>query len=183
MSDKFTGVVPPPTTIKRRKVIQLTSQPGTSLTHPMLFALCDDGTMWARATAGSNQQWEQLRDVDGEKPAPKSGNWINADDVDRLTRAIDVALNGEEGAAKRPKLCDIASQVESLARNNGPLLKIVDSLGFTIIDNPNLPPHVAVSVLRSTGEIMGYLDTSYVWHFVEGFNERWAQLWAKGVMK
>ena len=34
----------------------------------------------------------------------------------RLVREMDVALNGEEGAAKQASLCDIVSQVKSLKR-------------------------------------------------------------------
>jgi hypothetical protein len=39
--------------------------------------------------------------ADGEK-------WIAAEDVDRLCREMDVALNGEDGAAPQASLCDIA---------------------------------------------------------------------------
>jgi hypothetical protein len=50
---------------------------------------------------------------------PPEGNWIAADDYHRNMRALDVALNGEEGAAQRPLLIDILSQVEGLARKLG----------------------------------------------------------------
>ena len=59
------------------------------------------------------------------KPAPvvDAGNWIAADDVRRLTREIDVALNGEAGAAPQASLCDIAAQVKRAACLRGtPLL-------------------------------------------------------------
>lgn len=46
----------------------------------------------------------------GEKEALKGGRWINADDVDKLVRQIDIALNGDN-AARQAKLCDIASQI------------------------------------------------------------------------
>lgn len=44
-------------------------------------------------------------------PAPAEGNWIAADDVKRLVRELDVALNGKEGAAQQASLCDVVSQV------------------------------------------------------------------------
>jgi hypothetical protein len=37
-------------------------------------------------------------------------------DVRRLTRELDVALNGERGAAKQASLCDIVSQMKSMRR-------------------------------------------------------------------
>lgn len=47
---------------------------------------------------------------------PQHGNWIAADDVKRLTRELDVLLNGEEGAAKQASLCDIVAQVRRQKR-------------------------------------------------------------------
>ena len=35
-------------------------------------------------------------------------------DQQRLTRELDVLLNGEEGAAMQPSLCDIVAQVRSM---------------------------------------------------------------------
>lgn len=59
-------------------------------------------------------------DVD---PELMSGSWYSGDDVQRLSRMIDVALNGEEGAARAPALCDIASQcAEEARRRGGPIL-------------------------------------------------------------
>lgn len=52
---------------------------------------------------------------------PKTGGWIAADYVYPNARAIDVALNGEAGAASRPMLCDVVAQIVSLARKHGPL--------------------------------------------------------------
>jgi len=49
----------------------------------------------------------------GECACPEHGNWIAADDVNRLVRELDVLLNGEDGAAKQASLCDIVSQVAS----------------------------------------------------------------------
>jgi hypothetical protein len=53
-----------------------------------------------------------------EQHKPTTGNWIAADDVNRLVREIDVALNGEDGAAQQASLCDIAAQVKRAAREH-----------------------------------------------------------------
>jgi hypothetical protein len=54
---------------------------------------------------------------------PTEGNWIAADDYHRNVRALDVALNGEEGAAQRPSLVDVLAQVQGEVRRRGrPLL-------------------------------------------------------------
>lgn len=55
---------------------------------------------------------------DGTAPAP--GEWIAADDVRRLVRELDIALNGE-GAARQASLCDIVAQVAGYASKHGPL--------------------------------------------------------------
>lgn len=39
-----------------------------------------------------------------------TGNWTASDDVDLMTRKLDVAMNGEDGAASSPSLCDVISQ-------------------------------------------------------------------------
>ena len=52
------------------------------------------------------------------------GRWIAADDVNRLVREIDVALNGGD-AAPQAKLCDIAAQVGKAAREFGPILQVL----------------------------------------------------------
>lgn len=44
-------------------------------------------------------------------PCVDGGRWVNADDVDRLVREMDIAINGAVGAAKQASLCDIAAQV------------------------------------------------------------------------
>ena len=46
-------------------------------------------------------------------PQPESGEWIKADDVERLTRELDVLMNGEDGAAPQASLCDIVGQVRA----------------------------------------------------------------------
>lgn len=55
-------------------------------------------------------------------------SWVNADDVRRLTHELDVAMNGEAGAAPAPSLCDVVAQASSVARKYGkPLLDSVTS--------------------------------------------------------
>lgn len=55
---------------------------------------------------------------------PSTGSWIAADDVLRLTKKLDVALNGQQqGMATRPELCDVVGQACAEARKRGaPLL-------------------------------------------------------------
>lgn len=58
--------------------------------------------------------------------APAFGRWINADDVDRLVHALDVAFNGEAGAAPQACLCDVVSQIEREANDaDRPLLDVL----------------------------------------------------------
>ncbi len=49
--------------------------------------------------------------VPDECVCPQHGRWKNADDINRLVRELDVAWNGEAGAAKQASLCDIVSQI------------------------------------------------------------------------
>ena len=51
--------------------------------------------------------------------APQTGEWLAAADVHRLTRDIDVALNGEAGSAQQAMLCDIAGLVAGEVRKRG----------------------------------------------------------------
>lgn len=41
---------------------------------------------------------------------PDAGRWYAAEDIDRMVREIDVAMNGD-GAARQAKLCDIFKQI------------------------------------------------------------------------
>jgi hypothetical protein len=45
------------------------------------------------------------------------------EDHKRLVRRLDVALNGEAGAAPRASLCDIVAQVEAFRRERDPNFK------------------------------------------------------------
>lgn len=63
-----------------------------------------------------------------EAAEPQTGSWIAAEDVRRSARAIDVALNGEDGAAKAPALIDVEAQIVGLARALGrPIAAPTDS--------------------------------------------------------
>ena len=53
--------------------------------------------------------------------APPEGNWIAAEDVQRLARELDVLMNGEDGAAKAPALCDVVAQARTQLRRTAPV--------------------------------------------------------------
>ncbi|WP_425401213.1 hypothetical protein [Algiphilus sp.] len=40
------------------------------------------------------------------------GEWVASEDVNRMARELDVAMNGEKGAAKNPSLCDVVAQAK-----------------------------------------------------------------------
>lgn len=66
---------------------------------------------------------------------PEVGSWINADDVDRNVRALDLALNGRGRAAERPSLADVVSQVQAVATRLGrPVLETARAA-----KRPNVP--------------------------------------------
>ena len=44
------------------------------------------------------------------QPAPESGSWYAASDIDKMVRDLDVAMNGE-GSAPQAKLCDLMPQL------------------------------------------------------------------------
>jgi hypothetical protein len=46
-----------------------------------------------------------------ECTCPEHGTWLHADDINRMVRELDVAMNGE-GGATTPKLCDIFRQLK-----------------------------------------------------------------------
>lgn len=55
---------------------------------------------------------ERLRDELNSAIEDIGHHKMAASDRDRLVRELDVALNGEAGAAMRPALCDVVSQVK-----------------------------------------------------------------------
>lgn len=84
---------------------------------------------------------------------PSEGRWYAADDIDRLVRELDVLLNGESGAAKQAKLCDIVGQVSQLRRDVAE--KVIESL----------PPPVEVCAAPSTDlRDYGYAPGNYTSH-------------------
>lgn len=79
------------------------------------------------ANAGSYATWREIKsyisDESVQEPrakriptchCPQHGSWIAADDVMRCAREIDVAINGEKGAAERPLLIDVTAQIKDL---------------------------------------------------------------------
>jgi len=52
---------------------------------------------------------------------PATGSWVAAEDVQRMARELDVAMNGEEGAAKTPALCDVVAQAKTQLRKTAPV--------------------------------------------------------------
>lgn len=64
---------------------------------------CDNEALRARESAPA---------VENVCTCPEHGSWIHADDVKRLVRELDVAINGEAGAAKQASMCDIVAQVK-----------------------------------------------------------------------
>lgn len=79
---------------------------------------------------------------------PTSGNWIAADDVNRLVREIDVALNGAE-AAPQAALCDIAGQLATLSRTHGPLLSLLQQClnPIFVVNEARLDPKAMAEML------------------------------------
>lgn len=49
--------------------------------------------------------------LDRSAHEPETGHWYSGEDIDVLVRELDVWLNGEEGAAKQAKLCDVVAQI------------------------------------------------------------------------
>lgn len=72
------------------------------------------------------------------QPAPAAGNWIAADDVNRLVRELDVCLNGEAGAAAQASLCDVVAQVRHETAKRGQPLLAAPAAGA--VAGPDLQP-------------------------------------------
>jgi hypothetical protein len=68
---------------------------------------------------------EEFKTV-SEAEAMAGGRWVSHDDIKRLLLDLDKALNGPDGRATDPRLCDIVGQVEQLAREiNSPLVSYI----------------------------------------------------------
>lgn len=79
------------------------------------YSDAEECAAWRAWLAAKKQAAKELgvREMDGAQPLPSQGNWISAENVNQLVRELDVALNGEEGAAIQASLCDIVAQVKS----------------------------------------------------------------------
>lgn len=81
-------------------------------------------------SGGTEIRFNGGQEVNGSKPieavpyylGTPDGDWVRAGDVQLLVDQIDEALNGKTGRARRASLCDIASQVDTIARRSGPIL-------------------------------------------------------------
>jgi len=69
------------------------------------------------------------------------------EDIKRLTKELDIALNGEEGAAVQASLCDIVAQVKNEK------WKLVQNAGAQWQDISTAVLGVPVLVLRKSGEV------------------------------
>lgn len=82
----------------------------------------------------------------GECSCPQHGDWIAADDVNRLVRDLDVAINGEAGAAKQASLCDIVAQMK---RRGGVWMwvadRFVNRVHALVISAPNAADAEAIA--------------------------------------
>lgn len=79
-------------------------------THEMLRSMERE---WLTGSQVDMARREYKQALAAAPAAPQAGNWIAADDVQRLTRELDVLLNGEEGAAPQASLCDLVAQVRA----------------------------------------------------------------------
>ncbi|MDP2359296.1 MAG: hypothetical protein Q8O14_00890 [bacterium] len=81
------------------------------------------GLMRIRSTNPSQRahfnSWERLQDLAAQQAELIAGQAEALEDVNRLTRELDVALNGEAGAAKQASLCDLVAQVKTTKAQHG----------------------------------------------------------------
>lgn len=77
------------------------------------------GRVHIKAMPAPAAQGDALAAAPTTRPAPPDGDGINTVDVQRLVRELDVALNGEDGAAPQASLCDVVSQVKHEASKLG----------------------------------------------------------------
>lgn len=81
--------------------------------------------------------------------APAVGNWIAAEEVDRLVRDLDVALHGEADAAPQASLCDIVGLAKAAADKLG--RPVLAAPAAPAVDAPALGEWVATLEVDSGG--------------------------------
>lgn len=70
---------------------------------------------WIGLPRDHKDEWRRKAALAAQPSAdPQTGRWYAAEDIDRMVREIDVAMNGE-GAAQQAKLCDVFPQIIKLA--------------------------------------------------------------------
>jgi hypothetical protein len=63
--------------------------------------------------------WERLQDLAAQQAELIAGQAEALESMRRLTRELDLALNGEAGAAKQASLCDLVAQVKTIKAQHG----------------------------------------------------------------
>lgn len=86
---------------------------------------------------------------------PQHGDWINAADVNRAARAIDVAMNGPEGAARQPLLIDLVGQAQDTWKLLHLLAMCLATVAITSDYGKQLPVDLAI-MLRNTLDLYYY---------------------------
>lgn len=84
-------------------------------------------------------------------------DWYAADDVDRHVRALDVMINGEEGASPQAKLCDLVAQLQAK-----PVFGLDPAKGYALVPikpSPGLLMSMAIRSDHGLG-VPGYYDTA-----------------------
>jgi hypothetical protein len=94
-----------------------------------------DGTPLANDIAVWMASFAQEHTTPPAQPAPESGSWYAASDIDNMVRDLDVAMNGD-GAAPQAKLCDLMPQFIQRLTKPAP---IPDA----ITDNSESPEYMA----------------------------------------
>jgi hypothetical protein len=80
---------------------------------------------------------DRLLAAPAQQAWPPTGSWVSASDVAELTRRLDIALNGAEGAARQASLCDIVSQAEQrAAQQAAPSLTVGERASSVIATAP-----------------------------------------------
>lgn len=84
-------------------------------------------------------------------------DWYAADDVDRHVRALDVLINGEEGASPQAMLCDLVAQLQAK-----PAFGLDPAKGYVVVPitpSPGLLMSMAIRSDHGLG-VPGYYDTA-----------------------